>query len=209
MISLKIHMAGFHRGDRGQAMTEFCIAGPLLVLLLWSLIYMTEMFIVKHETLVAARYGTWLLSRNDNIPKKSIDIDQVTQLITKNFFNNKSAGLTVTEQHLGSDTNNGGFSSRMNSQSGSGSWIDKIVGFIGDGLMGTDTPNVYSLKVEREYPRIFGAVDLTENSSQNFKIVSEHYVLGNSWDGQRVETHDLIDMLESLVKKMFDGLKKK
>jgi hypothetical protein len=204
MKKITYHASNLHSENRGQAMTEFCIAGPLLVLLLWSLIYMTEMYIVKHETLVAARYGTWLLSRYDNIPQKPVDIDQVRQLIADNFFKERTQGLQIIEQHVGGDQDSSGFQEDIEDQSGSGGFIDEIVGFIGDNMMGTDTPNIYSLRVQSEYPRLFGAVDLRENGSENFNITSQHFVIGNSWDGQRVDTHDILDMVGKIISEIFD-----
>jgi hypothetical protein len=203
MTKLKFHMFKFHRRYKGQAMTEFCVAVPLLVLLLWSILYVTEMYIIKHKTLVASRYGTWLLSRYDNIPENSVDFKEVEKSIFQNFFKNDSERLLIIEQHVGGDQDDGGFGDELGQESGSGGWIDGIVGFIGENLIGSGSPSIYSLKVEYEYPRLFGAVDLREGDNENFNITSEHYVIGNSWDGQRAKVHDVIDMLEELISRIF------
>jgi hypothetical protein len=187
-------------------MTEFCVAVPLLVLLLWSILYLAEMYIVKHETLVAARYGTWLLSRYDNIPDNSVDIEQVRGLITNNFFKNESEGLLVQEQHVDGDQDDSGMGDELEQNSESGEWIDGIVTFIADTFIDADNPTIYSLSVQYEYPRLFGAVDLREGDSESFAIESEHSVVGNSWDGQRVGVHDLVDMLESALDELLDAL---
>jgi hypothetical protein len=199
-------MFKFNRRNKGQAMTEFCVAVPLLVLLLWCILYLTEMYIVKHKTLTAARYGTWLLSRYDNIPKNSVDVEQVRELIAKNFFKNESEGLLVQEQHVGGDQDDSGMSDELSDNSGSGKWIDIIVTFIADTFIDSDTPTIYSLKVQYEYPRLFGAVDLREGDNETFNIQSEHSVIGNSWDGQRVGVHDLVDMIEEAIGEIIDAL---
>ncbi|MGD9222052.1 MAG: hypothetical protein PVH22_02325 [Desulfobacteraceae bacterium] len=196
----------FHRRHQGQAMVEFCVAAPLLVLLLWSVLYLTEMYIVKHETLVAARYGTWLLSRYDNIPQNSVDLEEVNGLISKNFFKNKSEGLLIETQHVGGDQDDNGSSDDLAQASGSGSFVDGIVGIIGDNLMGSDSPTIYSLKIQYDYPRLFGAVDLREEDNEHFTIESEHSVLGNSWDGQRVEVHDMVEMVGEAISDILDLL---
>ena len=132
MTKIKSKIFGFHRRHKGQAMTEFCVAVPLLVLLLWSILYLAEMYIVKHETLVAARYGTWLLSRYDNIPDNSVDIEQIRGLIANNFFKNESERLLVQEQHVGGDQDDSGMGDELEQNSESGEWIDVIVTFIAD-----------------------------------------------------------------------------
>jgi hypothetical protein len=203
MKKINIPMPAFHCQQKAQSMAEFCVAAPLLVLLLWSIIYLTEMYIAKHDTLVAARYGTWLLSRHDNIPENSVDIDEVRGLISRHFFDNSSEGLLVTNQPDGIGSS--GFNEELTQSTESVEWVDQIVGFIGENLMGTDTPNLYSLKVQYDYPRLFGAVDLRQGEAETFTIESEHFVIGNSWDGQRVEVHDIIDMLGNVIEEIFDG----
>ena len=206
MTKIKSKIFRFHRRHKGQAMTEFCVAVPLLVLLLWSILYLAEMYIVKHETLVAARYGTWLLSRYDNIPDNSVDIEQIRGLIANNFFKNESERLLVQEQHVGGDQDDSGMGDELEQNSESGEWIDVIVTFIADTFIDSDTPTIYSLKVQYEYPRLFGAVDLREGDNENFTIESEHSVVGNSWDGQRVDVHDLVDMLGEALEELLDAL---
>jgi len=46
-------------------MVEFAVAMPALILLLWAGLYMADMYIVKHKTLAAARYGTWKYARGE------------------------------------------------------------------------------------------------------------------------------------------------
>lgn len=203
MMNVRFNLIKLHRQHKGQAMAEFCVAAPVLVLLLWSILYLTDMFIVKHETLVAARYGTWLLARNDDLPGNSMDIDQVRALIKRNFFRNRSQNLLVEEQHVEDDL----------AESLQSYWEDPTSGFISwaihyfeENIFHSGAPRFYSLNVQYDYPRLFGAVDLRDGNNRYFEIQSRHFVLGNSWDGQRVEVHDLKDMLEELLDDLVDGI---
>lgn len=192
MPKMKSYMVEFHRRYQGQSMAEFCVAAPVLVLLLWSILYLTDMYVVKHETLVAARYGTWLLSRYDNVPEDKMDSKHIENLIKKNFFGKRpSQNVLIEEWPIGS-----GLDDFKLFENESGVFIDWVVGFMADNLLGAQTPSIYRLKVKYKYPRVFGAVDLRKGTHKFFEIKSEHSILGNSWDGQRVKVHDLLEMIE-------------
>jgi hypothetical protein len=201
-----LRLLKFNDRQDGQSMAEFCIAVPLLVLLLWSIWYLTDMYIIKHKTLIAARYGTWLLSRYNNLPGNTVTYEQVKKWIAKNFFSDPEK-LEVVEQHMGSDENRK-FNDQLQENMDTGNWVDKVSGFLADHIVDADTPTIYSLKVRYEFPRIFGAVDLSEYSNENFLIESEHFVGGNSWDGARVDVHDLIGIFEEIVGDIVKDLKK-
>ena len=201
MIKIKSYIVEFHRRYQGQSMAEFCVSTPVLVLLLWSILYLTDMYMAKHETLVAARYGTWLLSRYDNVPKDKIDFNQVENLIKKNFFGKRSQqNVFVNPQPIGSGLDDFKFF-----ENGSGVFVDWIFGFLANNMLGADTQSIYSLNVKYNYPRVFGAVDLRKGTHKFFEIESEHSIIGNSWDGQRVEVHDLIEMIEKWTGEIIDG----
>jgi hypothetical protein len=207
MIKIKSYVFEFHRRYQGQSMAEFCVAAPVLVLLLWSILYLADMYIVKHKTLVAARYGTWLLSRYDNVPENRIDFNQVEDRIKKKFFGKRpQQNVLIEEQHIGTGLDDFTFF-----ENGSGVFIDWVFGFLSQNLLGANTPSIYSLKVKYNYPRVFGAVDLREGNHNFFGIQSEHFVLGNSWDGQRTEVHDLVEMIEEragdIIEEALDNLK--
>ncbi len=176
-------------------MVEFCVAAPVLILLLWSLLYVKEMFIIKHETLVAARYGTWLLSRYDNVSVNSIDRRQVETLIKQNFFKKRpQENIAVAPNHMYSNWEDLYFSKGK-----SGAIIQWVSGYLSKNLLKTGTPAIYSLNVRYKYPKVFGAVDLRDGSNNYFEIQSYHYVLGNSWDGQRIGVHDIKEMIEEWI----------
>ena len=161
-------------GARGQAMVEFCVAAPVLILLLWSIWYVSDLYVVKFKTLAAARYGTWRLSKDDHLRPEDIKSQ-----IAKHFFDNNTSRLTLTVPDAGEEDI---FSDIVDSESAGEAFVDLIMGVINK-VMGSKS--IYSLKVEYEMPLIFGAVDLTEFRDKRFQITSEHYVVGNTWNACR------------------------
>lgn len=201
MMNGHSNLIRLHRQHKGQAMAEFCVAAPVLVVLLWSILYLTDMFVVKHETLVAARYGTWLLARNDDLPGSSMDMDQVRASIKRHFFRNRSQNLLVEERHVEEDVVELLQLYWENLASGFISWATH---YFEENIFNSDAPRFYSLNVQYDYPRLFGAVDLRDGDHRYFEIQSRHFVMGNSWDGQRVKLHHLKDLLEELVEDLVD-----
>ncbi|KPK31063.1 MAG: hypothetical protein AMK69_01550 [Nitrospira bacterium SG8_3] len=181
---------------RGQAMVEFCVAVPVLILLLWSIWYVSDLYIVKLKTLSAARYGAWLLSKDDDLRP-----EDVKPLIAANFFDNNTNRLTLTIPDSGEEDL---FSDIVHSESVGEAFVDLIMNIINE-VMGSKS--IYSLKVEYEMPLIFGAVDVTEFRDKPFQITSEHYVVGNTWHGCRTDVHDLISLIGELIEEAFEELK--
>ena len=184
------------KDTRGQSMVEFCVAAPVLVLLLWSIWYVSDLYVVKFKTLAAARYGTWLLSKNDDLRP-----EHIKPLIAKHFFDNDTSRLTLTVPDAGEEDI---FSDIVHSKSVGEAFVDSIMGVINK-VMGSKS--IYSLKVEYEMPLIFGAVDLTEFRDKPFQITSEHYVVGNTWNGCRTDVHDLMSLIGELIEQAFEELK--
>ena len=83
-------------------MVEFAVAMPALILLLWAGLYMADMYIVKHKTLVAARYGTWKYARGEQTSA------EIKNNIAKYYFDNNASGLHVTTQSTPADFQNVG-----------------------------------------------------------------------------------------------------
>ena len=190
---------GLLRDNRGQAMTEFCVVVPALVVMFWAIWYITDIYVVKFNTQVAARYGTWLLARNHDVEKSNVDT-----FIARRFFDSDSSDLTITAQHRGDNSSD--FQNTAQQNSDSGEWVDRIINFIGSAFMGSDSPSMHSLKVECEVPLIFGALDVTDYAENSPKITSEHYVVGNTWNGCQSDVHDVIDMIASLLGDLLDTI---
>ncbi len=192
------------RNTRGQAMTEFCVAMPALVIMFWAIWYISDIYIVKHKTLVAARYGTWLLTRDNNLQQSTVN-----QFIARRYFDNDSSKLTVVAQHRGSDSEEGNsraFQDSADENSDNGEWVDRILNFIGSAFMGSDSPSMHSLRVEYEVPLVFGALNVSDYALENVKITSQHYVVGNTWNGCQSDVHDMFDMIKSILGDLVDRI---
>ena len=188
---LKKRISSLIQNTRGQSMVEFAVALPTVVLLLWSGMYVGNLYIVKHKTLAAARYGTWNYARGEQT------VAQAKTKIAKHFFDNKTSGLYVTSQKTPSD-----FSSVGGAFSGI---VDKGLDVI-NSVMTDQKSNISSLKIQYEVPPKLGALDISDMHAANYKIESSHYVIANGWDGCHTEVHDLFSMLWALVKGIFTNL---
>jgi len=189
---VKNRISSLIRNTRGQSMVEFAVALPTVVLLLWAGMYIGNVYLVKHKTLAAARYGTWNFARGEQT------VEQAKTNIAKHFFDNKTSGLYVTSQKTPSD-----FSSI-------GGWFDTAAGKgldIVNRVMTDEKANIFSLKVQYEVPSKLGALDLSDMHAANYKIESSHYVTANGWDGCNSKVHDMFSMIWQTVKNIFGILK--
>jgi hypothetical protein len=185
---LKNRISTLIQNTRGQSMVEFAVALPTVVLLLWAGMYMGHIYLVKHKTLAAARYGTWNFARGEQTTA------QVKNKIAKHFFDNQTSGLYVTSQKIPSDFSSvgGGFKTII------GKGLDII-----NTVMTDEKANISSLKIQYEVSPKLGALDLSDMHAANYKIESSHYVTANGWDGCHSKVHDMFGMLWQLVKKIF------
>lgn len=53
----------FFCGNKGQSMVEFAVTAPLLILILYSIMYASEMYIIKTKVLIGARTAAWSMAR--------------------------------------------------------------------------------------------------------------------------------------------------
>ena len=186
--TLKKRISILIQNTRGQSMVEFAVALPTVVLLLWSGMYIGNLYVVKHKTLAAARYGTWNFARGEQT------VAQVKTKIAKHFFDNKTSGLYVTSQKIPSDFSSVGGAFKT--------IVDEGLKFIND-VMTDDKANISSLKIQYEVSPKLGALDLSDMHAANYKIESSHYVTSNGWDGCNSKVHDMFGMLWQMVKKIF------
>ena len=186
---LKSRISSLIRNTRGQSMVEFAVALPTVVLLLWAGMYVGNLYIVKHKTLAAARYGTWNYARGEQT------VAQAKTKIAKHFFDKKTSGLYVTSQKTPSD-----FSSV-------GGAVKTIVGEgldIINRVMTDEKANISSLKIQYEVSPKLGALDLSDMHAAKYKIESSHYVTSNGWNGCNSKVHDMFSMLRQMVKSIFE-----
>jgi len=185
---LKTRISSLIRNTCGQSMVEFAVALPTVVLLLWAGMYIGNVYLIKHKTLAAARYGTWNFARGEQT------VAQVKNKIAKHFFDSKTSGLYVTSQKIPSDFSNvgGAFKTIV------GKGLDIV-----NTVMTDEKANIFSLKVQYEVPPKLGALDLSDMHAANYKIESSHYVTANGWDGCHSKVHDMFGMIWQSVKNIF------
>lgn len=176
------------KNSHGQSMVEFVVALPTVVLLLWAGMYIGNIYLIKHKTLAAARYGTWNFARGEQTTA------QAKSKIAKHFFDNKSSGLYVTSQKIPSDFSNVG--GAVKTIVGKGLDIINMV-------MTDQKANISSLKIQYEVAPQLGALDLSDMHAANYKIESSHYVTANGWDGCNSKVHDMFGMIWQMVKNIF------
>ncbi len=172
-------------------MVEFAVAMPALILLLWAGLYMADMYIVKHKTLAAARYGTWKYARGEQTSA------EIKTNIAKYYFDNNASGLHVTTQSTPADFQNVG---RVVT-----TIADEVLDII-NGVMTDQENNISSLKIQYEMPPKLGALDISDLHPGNYKIESSHYVVANGWDGCHSDVHDLFSLLWKTIKTIFTKL---
>ena len=170
-------------------MVEFAVALPTVVLLLWAGMYIGNVYLIKHKTLAAARYGTWNYARGEQTTA------QVKTNIAKHFFDSKSTGLYVTAQKTPFD-----YSNVPSALKGA---VDKVVDIVNQ-VMTDEKTNIFSLKVQYEVSPKLGALDLSDMHAAKYKIESSHYVTSNGWDGCNSKVHDMFSMLWQMVKSIFE-----
>lgn len=185
---LKNRISSLMQNTRGQSMVEFAVALPTVVLLLWAGMYIGNVYLIKHKTLAAARYGTWNFARGEQTTA------QVKTKIAKHFFDNKNSGLYVTSQKIPSDFSNVGGAVKTIVSEG----LDII-----NRVMTDEKANISSLKIQYEVSPQLGALDLSDMHAANYKIESSHYVTSNGWDGCHSKVHDMFGMLWQMVKTIF------
>lgn len=172
-------------------MVEFAVAMPALILLLWAGLYMADMYIVKHKTLAAARYGTWKYARGEQTSA------EIKTNIAKYYFDNNASGLYVTTQSTPADFQNVG---RVVT-----TIADEVLDII-NGVMTDQENNISSLKIQYEMPPKLGALDISDLHPGNYKIESSHYVVANGWDGCHSDVHDLFSLLWESIEEIFTKL---
>jgi len=185
---LKNRISSLIQNTRGQSMVEFAVALPTVVLLLWAGMYIGNVYLIKHKTLAAARYGTWNFARGEQT------VAQVKNKIAEHFFDKKSTGLYVTAQKTPFD-----YSNVPSAIKGA---VDKVVDIV-NRVMTDEKTNIFSLKVQYEVSPKLGALDLSDMHAANYKIESSHYVTTNGWDGCHSKVHDMFSMLLQMVKSVF------
>jgi hypothetical protein len=178
---------------RGQSAVEFCVGAPVLIFMIFAILYVTDLYIIKEKTLVAARYGAWKLSKGQS---------EVEDSVKSNFFPNNTDKVEV-EDISGSNSFSASELSALNSI---GEGVDKVMGFITDVFAGDEGQLRYAMKVTYSMPLKLGTFNMEQSGITEMKVSSEHYVDGNTWEGDRTEVHEIAGMLWNIVKTAFNKL---
>jgi len=180
-------------GIRGQSMVEFAIGVPFLLIMMFSIIYVSKLYIIKEKTLVAARYGAWKVSRNKG------DISSIKNSIISNYFPDQEDRVKVTDV---SGTN----SFNTNEFAGLGQGIDKVIEFISSIFSGNAGKLRYGIEVTYSAPIKLGMMDLAQADVISMDVSSKHFIDGNTWEGDRTDVHEILGMLWGIVKGAFNSL---
>jgi Flp pilus assembly protein TadG len=190
--------------EDGQSMVEFVICAPVLVLVLYALFYLSDLYILKSKALVGARVAAWQVARGTH------DADAAETSVVENFhfrFGGRDA-----RAHLSSltDTVEGGsIEVSMGTQQSSDFSLGGVDDLIASGLgalLGDDSSSqttrgtlVYQLPLQ------LGPFDLSDVTANTpFAITASHYVDGNSWNGCAVRVHDLLGAIRQSISGLFD-----
>ena len=180
-------------GIRGQSMVEFAIGVPFLLIMMFSIIYVSKLYIIKEKTLVSARYGTWKLSRDKG------NISSIKNSIISNYFPDHGDRVNVKDI---SGTN----SFNKNELAGIGQGIDKVIEFISEIFSGDAGKLRYGIEVTYSAPIKLGMMDLAQADVISMDVSSTHFIDGNTWEGDRTDVHEVMGMLWNLVKSVFGKL---
>jgi hypothetical protein len=194
------------RKQDGQSMVEFVICAPVLVVVLYSLFYLSDLYILKSKVLVGARVAAWQVARGTH------DAQAAESGVSEHFsfrFGGRDArahvsSLTDTAESASLDLTMG---TQQSSDFSLGGINDLIASGLGS-LLGDDstTQTTQSTLVYRVPVRL-GPLDLSEfAAADTFAITADHYVDGNSWNGCAVKVHDLLGAIRQSISGLFDML---
>lgn len=199
-------------------MVEFAVAAPLLVLMLYAIVYVSDLYVIKSKTLVAARYGAWHLARA-SVKQTDAKTRLGQTFHFKQGIQGKKVGMGVIAGDTGPATldlvhDAQQFVNPVDANTG-GSTIGKITGQVNslivgglDAILGSQSNSqTTALQVTFEastLPMQLGP-KLSKNLPKSFKINGVHFVDGNSWNGCAVQVHDLLDIVFGQIDAGFIG----
>jgi Flp pilus assembly protein TadG len=175
-----------HRFEAGQAMVEFVVVVPVLVILLIAIQIVAESYLVKHKTIIASRYGTWRLAHD-----KTSTTTDVKARIARYYFKGDTDNVSV-EPYNRADP---GF-------------VEGTMDFVND-IFVDDMNNeafsaAYSVSYRTNYR--YGARFLSETLPETVTIRSHHIVDGNTWNGDNTDVHEPVKMIQNAIGDVFDSL---
>ena len=168
------------RDERGQSMVEFAVAAPVLVMFLYAIWFISDLYIVKYETLMAARYATWRLAKVDDLGGGRL------AAAVRTYYFDDDDRLSV-EVVPADDVS-----------------VTPISNILSNVFAGELRPSTFAMRVSYHVAPQLGGLDMSEDNPDGFTIGYTHYVGGNSWHGCRTYIHEMYGLLYSYVRQLGD-----
>lgn len=170
----------------GQAMVEFVIVLPLLMILLIAMYYLSILIHNQQRTAMAARHGAWLIAHGR--PKGEVNSSAFKKL----FFSDRA----VNEGRVSVEVDR---PSRKDPNLTAIPGIDKILGFVGD-LLGT-VAGARTVRVIYKAPDIPYVSAFLPEAASNIQVLSHCTMVDitNTWKS-------IWDILKNILGASFDAL---
>ncbi|MBS3758440.1 MAG: pilus assembly protein [Desulfobacterales bacterium] len=190
-------LKGLVKESRGQSSVEFAVGAPVLIFMIFAILYVNDFYIAKEKTLVSARYGSWKLARDANLS------GDVKPDILQHYFEGAEGNIEIQDV---SDTNPFNAENANTNITGLlSSGVDSVVEFINKVF--TDGGHLrYGIRVTYSGQPKLGPFDLAKIGVDPIHVSSAHYVDGNSWDGDNTDVHEVMGLLWETVKGAFQAL---
>lgn len=198
-------MHGFKRlakDNRGQAMVEFVVVMPALLLLLFAIEYTAKAYHVKNQTAFSARLAAWHESRGEAVS---------SDLMVRHYFSDHPERLvadkirepyceTVNQQEQRNVVERF-FDGATTALSGFGWGLNSVFN------TSSDWPRT-GYSVTYALPRNYRLLDLRTEAATEFTIRSQHFVAGNSWNGHQTNVNSGGSRITTLVDSSISTLRR-
>jgi len=204
----------------GQGMVEFIIAVPILIIIFYAIMYLSDIYVIKFKTKFAARYATWQLAKKDadqaKIKENTINYffytkNQLIESKPQVVFRELRSYTHLVEEKL---TQVGNDVSRELETQSSGNvdlltkayntGMNALIKYLGKFVFPKDmlTPAAY-VQVKTPIKLQIGPVDMKEFGITYLEIVEDHCLKVNDWNGYRIKEHDLLSFVVEKFKDFF------
>lgn len=166
------------RDERGQSMVEFAVSVPVLVIFLYAIWFISDLYVAKYQTLMAARYATWRLARMDDAWP-----GMLVGAVRAHYFDDDD---------------------RSNIEIVPAGEIDSgpMASILTDVFAGQLRPTTFAMRTSYTVAPQLGGLDISEENPDGFTIDYTHFVGGNSWLGCRTSIHEMYGLYYSYVRQV-------
>ena len=166
------------RNERGQSMVEFAIAAPVLVIFLYAIWFVSDLYVAKCQTLMAARYATWRIAALDDLGGGSVALG------VRAYYFEENDKVT------------------MEAVSGDEELLSPVSDLLNDVFAGELRPSTFAMNVSYNVAPQLGGLDMSEENPDGFTVGYTHYVGGNSWHGCRTYIHEMYGLFYSYTRRL-------